>query len=105
MDWFLQVFVFGALALAFFLFSLALLKRKQNIAGLAAGMLELLSGTVSCGAWMWALKVSGKTDWLLLGLLRYTPIALVFYAMMSAGVLCVFLNLRSLKRTRTENGI
>lgn len=97
MDYFWQIVGFGFLALGLFGCSLVLAKQKHYIAGLVFGVLELLAGAVSCRVWMLALKVSGKSDWFLLGLLGYTPVALIFYAMMGAGILCVVLNFRGLK--------
>ena len=48
---------------------------------------------LSSSAWAYALKISGKVDWFLLGLLGYTPIALIFYTMLLVGVVCIGISL------------
>ena len=100
MDWVTQIFAFGLLALALFIASLVFFRLKKSRAGLICGVLELVSGAISCAAWADALKVSGKRDWFLLGLLGYTPIALIFYAMIGCGLLCTVMNfVRIIKAT------
>ena len=54
--------------------------------------------------WMCALKVSGKTDWYLLGLLGYTPAALCFYALFIAGAVCAGMNIWGILRGKRPAG-
>lgn len=98
MDWVTQTLGFGFLALPLFGLSVLFAWRKKYKLGLLFGGLELISGGVSCAAWAWALKVSGKADWFLLGLLGYTPAALIFYAMLVVGIVCLIANFRGLVR-------
>ncbi len=98
MNWLLQILVFGLTALFFFLASVNSTQRKQYALGLGYGILELLSAVVSSSAWAWALKVSGKTDWFLFGLLGYTPMALICISMFAVGVLCVLASIRGLTK-------
>lgn len=93
MGWFFQVIFFGILAALMFGVSVDFVKAKRCVTGLLFGVLELLAAAVSSGAWAYALKISGKADWFLLGIHRYTPIALICYAMFAVGVWCVAMNL------------
>lgn len=92
MDAFMQIITFGFIAFVSFVLSIVFAANKQNIAGLLFGVVELISGVLSSLIWACALKNSGKTDWFLLGLFRYTPAALIFYAMLLAGVVCIGIN-------------
>jgi len=89
MDWLTQILVFGFVALLFFIRSVVSIRKKRYALGLAFGILELLSAAVSSSAWAWALKVSGKSDWLMFGILNYPPIGLICVSMFVVGVLCV----------------
>lgn len=89
MDWVTQILVFGFLAFLLFVLSAVFTRRKKPGLGLLFGALELISAGISCSAWAWALKVSGKAGWFLLGLLSYPPVALIFYAMLAVGVACL----------------
>lgn len=92
-DLFFQIVVFGLLAFLMFVLSAVYTKREKHRIGLAFGVLELLSAGISSSAWAWALKVSGKVDWFLFGLRRYTLFALICFAILIAGMLCVAVNL------------
>ncbi len=96
MDWLLQVLLFGLVALFFSITSVSATLQNRYALGLCVGILELLSATISASAWAYALKISGKMDWFLLGLLGYTPIALIFMAMFVVGILCVLASIRGL---------
>ncbi len=98
MDWFLQLIGFGVAAFFMFIFSVSSAEAKRYKAGLLFGGLELLSAAVSSGAWAYALKISGKTDWFLFGLFGYTPIALICIAMFVVGIGCVAVNARGLSK-------
>ena len=74
MEWERQIFVFGFIALALFSLSQIFIWAKKPWIGLGFAVLELIAAGISSWAWMWALRVSGKVDWLLLGILGYTPI-------------------------------
>lgn len=93
MGWFLQIVVFGLLAFLMFVLSAVYTKREKSRIGLAFGVLELLSAAISSSAWAWALKVSGKDDWFLFGVRRYTLMALICIAMLVTGILCIAMNL------------
>ena len=97
-SWFGLVTLFGLLALGLFIGSAALAGKKQYRAGLCCGILELLAAAVSSSAWAWALKVSGKADWMLFGLFGYTIAALICYAMFVVGALCVLASARGIVR-------
>ena len=92
MLWFYMVLFGGCLAAVFFLLSGSMIGQHKRTAGYVFAALELLSAAVSSGAWMYALKISGKTDWFLCGLFGYTPIALIFYAMFAVGFGCIAVN-------------
>ena len=92
MDAFMQIITFGFIAFVSFVLSIAFATQEQNIVGLLFGVVELLFGVLSSLVWACALKSSGKADWFLLGLVRYTPAALIFYAMLTAGVVCIGIN-------------
>lgn len=98
MDWFFQVVVFGLLAFLTFVVSAIYTKKQKFKIGLAFGVLELISAVISSSAWAYALKVSGKTDWFLFGLRRYTVFALICYAMLATGMICVAVNLWNLRK-------
>lgn len=96
MDWVTQILTFGFSILGCFVFSIAFIvftAKKPHIVGLAFGALELILGVLFSSAWAYALKISGKVDWFLLGLLGYTPVALIFYTMLLVGVACIGVNL------------
>ena len=97
MDLLIQIILFGFIAFGCFVSSvvfLAFTTNKRPIVGLAFGVLELIFGALSSAVWAYALKISGKIDWFLLGLLGYPPIALIFYTMLLVGVVCIGINLR-----------
>lgn len=96
--WALQVLAFGLLALIFFVFYLTYAQQKKYAHSLVFGILELISAVISSAAWAWALRVSGKVDWLLLGLIRYTFLALIFIAMLTVGVYCIVTSIRKLSK-------
>lgn len=88
-DWGAQIFFFGLIALGLFLASVYCIRKGKYIAALVLAVAELVSGALTIPAWMWALKISGKVDWYLLGLRNYPPVALIFYAMFAVGILCI----------------
>ena len=99
--------VFGMLAVAlmcgFPAFALSLSSiisvwQKDYREGLFFAILELLPASVVSGVWMYALKISGKSDWFLFGLFGYTPVALSCICMIAAGVVCFILNARGLAK-------
>lgn len=92
MDWEVQMLGFGSLACLIFVLSAFFTWKKKRILGLLLGVLELILAVISSSAWAWALKISGKKDWFLLGLLGYTPIALVCYSMLAVGIVCLIAN-------------
>ena len=93
MDWVLIIFLFGALAAVSFLVSLVCFGRRRYKPGLLFACLELLTALPPTLLWMYALKVSGKSDWQGLGILNYPLAALCFCAMFVAGAVCYGLNL------------
>lgn len=104
MDWFLQIITFGGLAFLFFVLSEASKRKNKFIRGVFFGCLELLAAVVSSSAWAWALKVSGKRDWFLFGILGYTPVGLICYAMFVVGVWCIVTNTRGISRQKSTAG-
>lgn len=90
-NWFSMVFLFGSLALIFFILSLRFAWKRKYKTGMLLAVLELMNGAVSSTAWAWALKVSGKTDWSLLGIRGYTHIAVIFWCMDGVGFICLAL--------------
>lgn len=102
MDLFFQILIFGSLAAFMFILSAGFAMTKRHMAGLLFGVLELLAAAVSSGTWAYALKISGKIDWFLLGIFSYTPIALICAAMFAAGVWCAAVNLRGFLRRPTS---
>lgn len=96
MDLFGQIIAFGMLALLMFSFSIAFLQGKKPKIGLVFGCLELFSAVRSAGAWMYALRVSGKGDWFLFGILSYPLVGLICVAMFAVGFLCVAANVRGI---------
>ncbi len=101
MNWVSIIFLFGILAALLFLVSLVCFTRAWYRLGILFAVLELLAAAPPTLVWMHALEVSGKMDWLLLGLLSYTPVALCFYAMLIVGVVCLILNLRGIRGGKT----
>ena len=100
MDWLTQILIFGFAALLFFIGSIVFACKKEFSRGLLFGVLELVSAVISSGAWAWALKVSGKADWFLLGIRRYTLLSFIFWDMLAVGVVCLVINGRGLARNR-----
>ena len=92
LNWVMQVIIFGLFALFFFFDSIICAIRMDFSHGLLCGLLELASAAISSSAFAWALKVSGKADWYLLGIHRYTPYSLIFWSMFAVGVLCLAVN-------------
>lgn len=92
MDWHTQVVSFGLVALVLFIGSVVSIRLKKFFLGLVFGLSELAAATVSSYHWAWALKVSGKTDWLQLGLFSYPLAGLIFWSMLVVGVLCFLVN-------------
>lgn len=92
MDWDTKVVVFGLLAFTAFILSIVFARRKMYKLGMLFAELELPPAIISCSAWAWALKVSGKSDWYLFGLRICPPVALIFYAMLIAGFVCFIVN-------------
>ena len=86
------------MAAVFFMLSVWLVRSEKRAAGFVFAALELLSAAAATAAWMWALESSGKIDWFLLGIFSYTPFALIFYAMFAAGIGCIVMNARSMRR-------
>ncbi len=98
MGWALQVIVFGFVALFLFIRSVASIRKKQYALGLAFGILELLSATISSSAWAWALHVSGKSDWHLFGISTFPPLGLICISMFVVGALCVIMGIRGVTK-------
>lgn len=92
MEWVFRIFVYGCFALLAFILSVVFFRCRKYKLGLTFGCLELLAAIPSARIWMDALKGSGKSDWLSLGIVGYPPVALCFYAMLLAGAVCVALN-------------
>lgn len=92
LNWGMQVIIFGLFALFFFIDSIVCAIRTDFSHGLLCGLLELVSAAISSSAWAWALRVSGKSDWYLLGIHRYTLVSLIFWSMFAVGVLCLVIN-------------
>lgn len=90
-SWFSMVSLFSSLALIFFILSLRFAWKKRYKTGMLLAVLELMSGAVSSAAWAWALKVSGKTDWFLLGIRNYGFGGLIFWCMDGVGLICLAL--------------
>lgn len=101
MDWFVQIIAFGLLAFLFFVLSAASGSKHKFGCGVFFGFLELLCAVISSSAWAWALKVSGKGDWFLLGILGYTPVVLICYAMFVVGAWCTVTNIRGISKQKT----
>ena len=100
MDWLTQILIFGFAALLFFIGSIVCACQNKYYLGLLCGILELVSAVISSGAWAWALKVSGKADWFLLGLRGYTLLSFIFWDMLAVGAVCLVINGRGLARNR-----
>ncbi len=98
MDCLSQILIFGFVALLLLIRSVVSIQKKQYTLGLSFGILELLSATVSSSAWAWALKVSGKGDWFLFGILNYPPLGLICISMFVVGVLCVIMGIRGVTK-------
>ncbi len=98
MDCLSQILIFGFVALLLLIRSVVSIQKKQYTLGLSLGILELLSATVSSSAWAWALKVSGKGDWFLFGILNYPPLGLICISMFVVGVLCVIMGIRGVTK-------
>jgi len=89
----------GCGALLCFGFSLLMMEGSRYRAGLWFAIAELVSTVVCSTGWAWALKVSGKVDWFLFGLLGYTPLGVLCYAAYACGIWCV---VRSVRRIRQQ---
>lgn len=98
MDLLMRTVVPGFLALLFFILSVTATKQRRHVAGLALGVLELLSAAASCSTWAYALKISGKVDWFLFGIWGYTPIALICFAMFAVGAICIVVNAQGIRK-------
>ena len=98
MDWLMQIFFFGLVALVFFLGSELYNSLKKYYLGLIFAIFELASAVAATYPWVVALKESGKGDWFLI--LGYPPIGLIFWAMFVVGVMCVVKNMRGLVQKR-----
>lgn len=96
MDWVGQIIVFGMLALLMFAFSVMFLQQEKPKIGLVFGCLELFSAMRSAGAWMHALRVSGKGDWFLFGILSYPLVGLICVAMFAVGFLCAAVSIKGI---------
>ena len=99
-NWLVQVLIWGFAALLFFIASLVFACRKDYSRGRLFGILELVAASISSGIWAYALRVSGKADWSLLGFRRDPLISLIFWGMLAAGVLCLAINGFGLSRKR-----
>ena len=100
MDWLTQILIFGFVALLFFIASIVFACKKDYARGLLFGILELVAAAISSCTWAYALKVSGKADWFLLGIRRYTTLSLIFWDMFAVGVVCLAINGAGLARKR-----
>lgn len=85
----IQILLFGLTAFIFFISSTTFTALKQPTPGLVLGVLELASAFLSSAGWAELLRVSGKTDWFLLGIIGYPAIALLFISMYVVGMLCI----------------
>lgn len=79
-------------------------QERRYVTGMLAACLGLLSAVPLTVWWMCALKVSGKTDWYLLGLLGYPFPAVCFYALFVIGAVCAALNIRGIVRGKKPAG-
>lgn len=104
MDYLTLILGFGSLAFLMFVFSAFFAWKKKPKIGLLFGCLELAAAAVSSAAWMDALRVSGKIDWFLLGLLGYSLVALIFISMFVVGIGCVVVNFRIRFKRPTATG-
>lgn len=95
-NWIAQIFFFGLIALGLFLASVYCIRKGKYVAALVLAVAELGSGALTLPPWLWALKSSGKADWYLLGLRNYPSVALIFYAMFAAGILCIVFSIAGL---------
>ena len=102
MDWLALLLICGTSALICSGGSLVCASLKRYLLGLLFGILELAAAAVASYGWAWALRISGKTDWFLLGIFGYTPVSLVFWAMLAAGAVCLVINGRGLVRKWTS---
>ena len=98
MGWFYTVIGFGLLAFVCFVSSAVCKLRNNSRMGVLFGFLELLCAAISSSAWAWALKVSGKGDWFLFGILGYPMIGWIFYAMFVVGIGCAAVNIWGLRK-------
>ena len=98
--WLVLVLACGFAALLFFIGSLVFACKKDFSRGRLFGILELVVASISSGIWAYALRTSGKADWSLLGFHRDPLIALIFWGMLAAGVLCLAINGIGLSRKR-----
>ena len=79
-------------------------RERRYVLGLLFTCLELLSAVPLIVWWMCALKVSGKTDWYLLGLLSYPFPAICFYALFAVGAVCAGMNIWGIAREKKTAG-
>lgn len=100
MSWTTQIFVFGFIALGLFFFSQIFIWEKKWGIGLLFAGLELISATAASLPWMHALRISGKVDWLLFGVLNYPPIGAIFIAMFVVGIRCAVVNILGMREQK-----
>lgn len=110
MDWILRILnenwpllsgSFGLAALISFGLSLFTTEFERYTAGLVFAVLELTSTFIAVSYWAHLLQISGKIDWFLYGIMNYTPIGLLCWAMYAAGLWCVLRSVRGLRQRRT----
>ena len=104
MYWGTQMLGFGVLAFALFVLSAVCARRKKAKLGLLFGGLGFLSAIISSAAGVDALILHEKIDWFLLDLFSYTPIALTFYIMLLASMVCIGVNLGRIVKQRANGG-
>ena len=100
MDWLTQILIYGLYALAFYIGSELYTSQKKHFRGLLFIAGELVAAVLATEPWIWALRSSGKSDWFLLGILGYTPISLIFWAMYVVGIINVVKNVRGMIQKR-----
>ena len=100
MGWEMKIFFWGLYALAFFIGSELYTSQKKHFRGLLFAVAELVAAVLATEPWIWALRSSGKSDWFLLGILGYTPVGLIFWAMYVVGIINVVKNVRGMIQKR-----
>lgn len=80
-------------------------KKKHGLFTALFGVLWFVAMAAVSSYWAYLLKISGKIDWFLLGLLSYPPIGLFCYAVLAVGIVCVVWGIRSYMQQKKGKGI